>query len=302
MGMISAIPLRSGAHPMGWTLLLAALLVCFAHSQDEHPGPRGTSLDVDLYGTIYLLDAPSATLRVYDQEMRLVNSTGGPGWENGRFDLPSSVWARNGLDIFVADYGNHRIQRFDRQLAFVSSLYRRDDPDPDQRFGYPKDVALSRLGDLYICDGENQRVLKVNGLSQVTKVFGGFDAGLGKLENPSRLALGPADRVYVLDGSRIVVFDAFGNFLHELYPKMWKEPSALYADGDRIVVADGMSLVCFDRDEHPTCVADLDSVAPGVEGSVRGIGLYKKKMFLLGGVGLVVIDDPCEIPLRIDKE
>lgn len=251
----------------------------------------GTDMDVDVTGTLYILEARSATLSLYDQNLRLIASTGGPGWENGRFDQPSGVWARNGLDIFVADYGNHRIQRFDRQLAFVSALSTRDNDDPDQRFGYPTDVALSRQGDLYVCDGENQRVVRINRLSQVEKIIGGFDAGKGKLDRPTRIAAGPKDDLYVLDGRRILVFDAFGNFLVSLYDSMWKAPSALCGDEEGVLVADSAALVWFGPDQQLLGHMQIGSQTATI-GVVRGVARQNGKLYLLGEHGLAVLEDP----------
>ncbi len=249
----------------------------------------GTALDVDLYGNVYVLDAEKATLTLLDRNLGTVAVIGQPGWDNGRFDRPAAVWARNGIDVFVADYGNHRIQRFDRQLAFVSSLSTRENDNPDERFGYPTDVALSRLGDLFVCDGENQRVLRINRLSEVERVIGGFDAGEGKLERPTKIGLGPDDDLFVLDGERILVFDAFGNFLARLYDSMWKAPSALYADADRVIVADDGELYCFGRERQL-----LTHIKPGGNstGGIRGIGSFGGKLYLLGEHGLSILPDP----------
>jgi hypothetical protein len=252
---------------------------------------EGTNLDVDLYGTVYILDAQSATLRILNTDLHPTTVIGGPGWEEGRFDHPAAVWARNGLDIFVADYGNHRIQRFDRQLAFVSSLSTRESEDSEERFGYPKDVALSRLGDLFVVDGENQRIVKIDGMSKVEQIFGGFDAGSGKLNQPSRIAIGPSDRVYVLDGSRIMVYDVFGNFLISLYEHMWKAPAALYADAERVIVADDAKLFWVGPDHELLGQLQLGGEAGSI-GNVRGIAHHKRKLFLLGENGLAVLVDP----------
>src|SRR5437867_9667221 len=115
----------------------------------------GERIDIDIYGNIYILSADRNTLKVLSKDRTLKREIGGSGWENDQFDRPTGVWARNGIDVFVADYGNHRIQRFDRNLNYVSTLYTRDNPNPEERFGYPTDVAVSRLGDLFICDTEN---------------------------------------------------------------------------------------------------------------------------------------------------
>jgi hypothetical protein len=272
---------------------MAALLLVAPGADGQAVTVRleGTNLDVDLYGTVYILDAPSATLRVLNADLKTVTVIGGPGWGDGQFDHPAAVWARNGLDIFVADFGNHRIQRFDRQLAFVSSLSTRESEQSEERFGYPADVAFSRLGDLYVCDGENQRILRINRLSRVEKVFGGFDAGKGKLEHPTRIAIGPGDNLFVLDGERVLVFDPFGNFLTSLYEHMWKAPSALYADPERVIVADGGTLFWFGSGREPLGRLQIDGER-GSTGAVRGISFYKGKLFLLGERGLTLLADP----------
>jgi len=286
-----------------WVAILMGqlLLTVGASGQAVTVPVEGTNLDVDLYGTVYVINASSATLTLLDADLRVVMQTGGPGWENGQFDQPSAVWARNGLDIFVADYGNHRIQRFDRQLAFVSSLSTRDSDSPDQRFGYPTDVALSRMGELFICDGENQRIVKVNRLSQVEKVFGGFDAGKGKLQKPTRIAIGPADNLYVLDGGRVVVFDPFGNFLRELYERMWRQPSALWAEAGRVLVADEDTLRCFDQEGRLMQSVILTEVAPRIVGNIRAVGAQNGRLYLLSNAGISVTRDPFAEAGHIDK-
>jgi hypothetical protein len=251
---------------------------------------KGTRLDADVFGNLYVIDGERCTLSMLDTGFVVRMEVGGPGWRPGEFDRPEGIWARNGLDLYVADYGNHRIQRFDRALAFVSSLSGRD----EGTFGYPMDVALSRLGELFVVDGENQRIVKL-GTSVPGGVFGGFDAGSGKLHAPSRIAIGPSDRLYVLDGARIVVYDVFGNFLEELYEGMWKAPVAIYGDADRLIVGDGGSLFWFGPDNRPLGELRL-SEETGAIGELRAIAHHGRKLFLLGGHGLAVLADPFAAP------
>ena len=120
-----------------------------------------------------------------------------------------------------------------------------------ERFGYPVDVALSRMGDLYICDGENSRILKVNGLNMVEKEFGGFGGGKGRLQKPTGVEIGPKDFLYILDGGRVVVFDSFGNYVRELCEGLFRNPVSVFADDNSIAVLDDDTLYCFDRNERP---------------------------------------------------
>jgi hypothetical protein len=283
-------------------LTLVSALACLLRAQTLPVS--GTGLDVDLLGNIYILNGEQNTLRLLAPDRRVLAEIGGGGWENSRFDRPSGIWARNGIDVFVADYGNHRVQRFDRGLTFVSSLSTRESSEPDQRFGYPSDVALSRMGELFICDTENQRIVKVNKEDRVELSIGGFDAGKGRLHNPKRLDIGPEDHLYVLDGPRVMVFDMFGNFLHELYQGIFTGPSFLFADAERVMVLDDSLLYCFDAAERPAGVVRIRSIPGIADAKIQAFSANHEKLFFLVEPGLVVCPNPCGGGEgdRIDKE
>jgi len=224
----------------------------------------GTSLDVDVYGNIFVVSSESDLLTFFSpREREQIRQIGGQGWGNEEFDNPSGIWSRNGIDIFVADYGNHRIQKYDRTLTYAATLYTREDEDPAKRFGYPTDIALSRLGDLFICDSENARILKINRSSQVDRSFGGFDAGQGRLYAPRQVEIGSSDFLYVLDKGRIMVFDTFGNFIRELGSGLFNKPSCIFADKDQILVLDDDLLYQFDANERPSSPVNIRELSEG---------------------------------------
>ncbi len=290
-----------------WWCLIVIVLTSWPSPAQNRPAllpVAGTSLDVDIEGNFFVLDVANNVLRLYSREGVLQGETGGPGWEPGRFDRPSGIWARNGIDVFVADYGNHRVQRFDRGLTFVSSLSTRESNEPSQRFGYPSDVALSRMGELFVCDTENQRIVKVGSQNRVELSIGGFDAGKGRLHNPTRLDIGPEDHLYVLDGPRIMAYDMFGNFLHELYQGMFTGPSFLFADAEQIMVLDDSLLYCFDAAERPAGVMRIRSIPGMADAKIQGFAANNGRLFFLAETGLVVCPNPCGGGERdhIDKE
>jgi DNA-binding beta-propeller fold protein YncE len=252
---------------------------------------RGDRCDVDVTDRITVLDTERSLVRLFRSDGTELRSVGGQGWDNDQFDSPRGIWARNSVDVFVADYGNHRIQRFDRSLNFVSSFSTRESSNPDVRFGYPTDVALSRLGDLFICDSENSRILKVSRLSKVDRYFGGFDAGKGRLITPSRIALGPRDHVYVLDGFRIAVFDNFGNYLDDLGTGQLREPIALDGDQDVVVVVDSVGLWFFGMNDRSLARIPLDELQIGFS-SVRDVAVSPGRVFLMTDQGMHVLDSP----------
>jgi hypothetical protein len=284
------------------SVLAVALLASCGAVQSLRPGDvastsSGTHFDVDINGNVIVADREMNVLRKLSKDLQVVKEIGGTGWSDNQFDQPAGVWARNGIDVFVADYGNHRVQRFDRNLAFVSSFSTRDRPNPNERFGYPTDVAVSRLGDLFICDGENSRILKVTGLSNVERTFGGFDAGKGRLRKPNRIEIGPHDNVYVQDGSRVVVFDNFGNFIRILGEGTLTESARIVADDAGLTALDKGILYFFDREDRLVLDVPLATLFDGRELNVQALAFSRGVAYVLTTEGMMISKDPREMVL-----
>lgn len=169
-----------------------------------------SSFYISASGIIYVTDSGNDQVTSLDTLGNVLQTTGGYGWVEAAFDEPVDVFATP-LSIYVSDKNNHRIQRFDRDLNFISSLMTRERENSEYEFGYPLGCAVSNQGDIYILDSENQRVIKSDLFGNFMQNFGGFDAGNYQLNNPRSLAVSPDNKIYVLDKSGIVVFDAFGN-------------------------------------------------------------------------------------------
>lgn len=134
---------------------------------------------------------------------------GGYGWGNETFDSPIKIFT-DPLNIFVADFNNHRIQRYDKYLNFAGSMHNRNDADETRRFGFPLGVVQSSQGDLFILDSENKRILKFNSSGNFYNSFGGFDYGNFALNEPKDISIDNENRIYILDKNNIKVFDDFG--------------------------------------------------------------------------------------------
>lgn len=204
------------------------------------------SISVDPQGNIVVADIGANKVQKLDGAGKPVAEIGGYGWGELEFDQPYDACASNGLDIFVADYGNHRVQRYNRKLEYIATLYTRESPDESQRFGYPAGVAINRFGDLLLCDRENHRVLKISGFSRVVRSVGGIDAGKGRLVDPKQVEVGSGDNIYVLEDNRIVVFDNFGNYLHTIGRDTLRAASGFGMDQTAIFVIDRGALLRFD--------------------------------------------------------
>jgi hypothetical protein len=199
-----------------WTISVSAQLVDSIPVEEFSVGSfeRATHIFAGKQGAIYVLDADQNKIFAFSDITQTPKSIGGFGWSTGSFDKPTGI-ATDGINVYVSDYGNHRIQRFDRNLNYLSSFSTRDTSDAFSRFGYPLDVAMSELGDLFILDGENLRVLKFNPQQLFERSFGDINAGKGKLQNPIRLVV-TTSRIFIGEQTRIVVFDYFGNYLSSI--------------------------------------------------------------------------------------
>ncbi len=169
-----------------------------------------SSFHISASGIIYVTDSGNNQITSLDTMGNILRTNGGYGWSEATFDEPSDIFA-NPLSVFVADKNNHRIQRFDRELNFVSSLSTRQRENFEARFGYPTGCVVSNQGDLYILDSENQRIIKFDLFGNFIQNFGGFDAGDFQLIKPKSLAVSSDNLIYVCHEPGILIFDSFGN-------------------------------------------------------------------------------------------
>lgn len=164
---------------------------------------------------VYVADADRNQILLLADDGSQALSAGGYGWEASTFDRPTGL-ATDGLNLFVSDHGNHRIQRFDRSLNFVSSFSTRDTSIAAMRIGYPLGVALSRGGELFVLDGENLRVVKFGPTMRYERSFGDIDDRRARLRRPLKILVGHNDHVFVLEPDRLLEFDMFGQYLRAI--------------------------------------------------------------------------------------
>ncbi|MBE0642919.1 MAG: NHL repeat-containing protein [Bacteroidetes bacterium] len=193
------------------------------------------AVSADQFGNVFVADAGTSTLLKFDLRGRRLSEVGGPGWDNEQFDRPTGIDARPGIAIYVADMGNNRISRFDRDLHFMAAL-EGDGGTIDPGFGYPLDVAQSSFEQLFILDGENNRVLAVSAFKSVDRVFGGIASGDGRLQDPVALATDGDKLLYVLESGRVAVFDYFGNFMRQFGSGVFSNAQGIALLPDRVVV------------------------------------------------------------------
>jgi len=245
--------------------------------------PQGIS--VDSRGDVFVADTGNNRLLKFDARGKFINAIGGFGWNREEFDQPLALSVKSLLDVFVADYNNERIERYDKDLNFISSFQSSEDLEPTLQFAFPVGVDISKHGELFICDSENDRVLKLNSFGEPILSFGGFNWGDGRLESPVRIDVTDSDVVYVTDGGSndIVAFDYYGTFVTRFGGRNLNHPGGLAWAGDFLFVADSGNnrVVAFDRDYRL-------AVTWGSKGSMQGafdnpvdVATYKDQTYVL---------------------
>ncbi|KAA3657015.1 MAG: hypothetical protein DWQ10_14190 [Calditrichaeota bacterium] len=221
-----------------------------------------SNLSVSDENRIYLVDSGLNRIILTDSLGRKQKEVGGFGWELEQFDQPNAIWAENALDVFVADYNNSRIQRFDRNLNFVTALIGDEVSNADMVFAFPVAVAWSRFGDLFIIESELNRVLQFDEIGEAVNAFGDFDEGAGQLISPVDLCVSDDEKIFVADQGRhaIMKFDYYGNFLQELTLHSLSQLDAIIWQKKKLFLLDGQKNQVTIASENGDIIVDFTPV------------------------------------------
>ena len=127
-------------------------------------GRFGYPTDVALApdGTLYVADGYNDRVQAFAPDGEFLRKWGGPfaanihGRFNGWFATVTSIAVGPDGSVFVADFYNHRIQKFAADGRFLTAFGRQGAGAGE--FDYPMAVAVDRDGDVYVADYGNNRV------------------------------------------------------------------------------------------------------------------------------------------------
>ncbi len=199
---------------------------------------NAVSLSLNAAGELFVLDAGTNELLKFSPRGEMLKKIGGRGWGNLEFDSPTDVNASFALDIYVADYHNRRVQRFDRSMNFTQS-FSVDNIVPSLSGAfYPQACAVTSQGELFIVESDGRRILKLTTAQRLEREIGLFSGGAGALSDPRDISITGDGRVFVLDGRRIVEFDTFANYIASISLDSLFVPISISATSNSILVVD----------------------------------------------------------------
>lgn len=158
---------------------------------------------------LFVLDAGSHAIAVYDEAGQLHRRLGRRGVEDGAFNAPAGicVFSRDGeRRVFVADSMNFRAQLLSLDGTPLLRFGKKGDAAGD--FSLPRDVAADSDGNLYVLDSQFENVQLFDGEGRLLMSFGKEGSTPGDFYLPSGIAIDSQDRIWVADtyNRRVQVF------------------------------------------------------------------------------------------------
>lgn len=120
---------------------------------------------------------------------------GGSG--EGQFSYPYGVATDAAGNVYVADSGNHRIQKFD-PFGDLLLTWGSFGADPDQFTG-PYDVAIDPSGNVFVADTDDNEIHKFDSTGTFMTRWGTAGETSGKFDHPRGITTDSLGNVYVAD-------------------------------------------------------------------------------------------------------
>ncbi len=271
----------------------------FGHFRDA----KGISADA--FGNIYICDAGLPGILKFSGKGDSIRSLSGFGNGNEQFDSPRDIDASLGNFVAIADYGNHRIQVYSKDLIwqFTFDGVKRDNSG-EKIFAYPQDVAMNTAGVPYLIDGEGKRVIKLQTTSNTFTTLGTSGNTISVLWNPISIVVSADDETAVLnaDGMLLLINPlgkvvAYKNFedtvpIHREVEKRYDSPMGGVVTRKEVqamkLAKIGDDLLFIRATGSDIIRADFSSLEPeasfhiaGLDGDIRDVTSIGRTLYIL---------------------
>jgi DNA-binding beta-propeller fold protein YncE len=152
-------------------------------------------IDVDDRGNVYVPDPDHHRIQVFDRNGELVRRFGRHGTGPGEFREPRGTHVDAATDsVYVADYRNARVQRFDLDGRFLAAW-----AGPD---GLDRPIAVAvhpRTGQVYVAEAGRGCVQVFDAEGTFVESFGRSGAAPGEFRNLHGIAIDARGRIALAD-------------------------------------------------------------------------------------------------------
>ena len=123
------------------------------HGDKRLNAPCDASLDND--GYLYIADFGNDCITKVTTTGEYITRIGSRGSAPGQLRTPSSITIKNNI-LYITEWGNHRVSIFDTKGHFLHSF---DGTTSGKEFDDPQGIATDTLGNLYVSDANNNRIV-----------------------------------------------------------------------------------------------------------------------------------------------
>jgi len=230
--MLSRVPF-SKLSGLCFAVLLAACTSAAPNAQiwgdkGSLPGQFNEPFDVavDQQGLVYVTDVRNRRVQEFNADGTFLRAFG-----RNLFEKPGGIGVGPDGSIWVTDFDLDRVFRFNSKGKLLAAWGKAG--DGSGAFNVPADVAVDSKGFVYVVDEYHHRIQKFmpdgrfirtwGEKGKVNVVLSAMNFLLPTMRQsefyyPSRISIGPDDRVYVSDAynNRVQVFDTKGRFLQAI--------------------------------------------------------------------------------------
>lgn len=213
-----------------------------------------THIAIDKHDNVYVVDSLRVRINKFSSDGQFMKAFGKRGDNDGEFHLPMGITVDNSEQVYVTDLSKHQLQKFttngewldrwgecvlkkvegvssevvlsNQNNACLQTAAESADIECQCTFESPYDVATDDDGNVYVSDGEHERIQKFNSEGEPMTQWGELGTLPGQFSQPGGITVGHNGKVYVTDltNNNIQVFN-----------------STLYDSGKAIIVAGGLS-------------------------------------------------------------
>lgn len=182
----------------------------------DHISGKGwvSGLAVDADDNVWFFRKGPDPVQVYSADGKFVRS-----WGQGMFQDPHHLRIDHEGNIWVADFGQHVVEKYTPEGQRLMTLGVRGEPGDDERHFYrPTDMAITPSGDIFVTDGYgNRRILHFDKEGNYIKQWGEYGSKPGQFVLPHAIAVDSRGLLYVADrnSGRIQIFGQDGSFIDQ---------------------------------------------------------------------------------------
>jgi sugar lactone lactonase YvrE len=152
--------------------------------------------------------------------LQLVKKWGLSGAGDAQFNRPSGIAVDSSGNVYVADTGNYRIQKFTSDGTFIKGWGKEGPNNNEFKLLYQSYIDVDSSGNVYVADTENYRIQKFTSDGDFITKWGTWGYDDGQFRGPQGIVVDNLAHVYVVDSGNYCIqkFTSDGTFI-----KKWGE-------------------------------------------------------------------------------